>query len=107
MTNITTDQIKSGLHETDIEVLIDLLFDVTGETISTDLDELLRDYGPSEILRAIEYGDCSADDDYFTLDNLGHLISFKEKELKNYIITNYGNEIAEFISKYYSKFFTE
>ena len=30
---VTHEQIKSGLYETDIEVLIDLLFDVSGETV--------------------------------------------------------------------------
>ena len=107
MTNITTEQIKSGLYETDIEVLIDLLFDVTGETVSTDLDELLRDRSPSDILKAIEYGDCSANDDYFMLDCLGLLNSFTEEELKDYIISYYGDDIVEFILKYYSKFYTE
>lgn len=97
---VTHEQIKSGLHETDIEVLIDLLYVVTGETISTDLDELLRDRSPSEILRAIKYGECSADDDYFILDSHGNLKSFTEKELKSYIVFNFGDEIAEFVSKY-------
>ena len=101
---VTHEQIKSGLHETDIEVLIDLLFVVTGETVSTDLDELaelLRDCSPSEILRAIKCGDCSADDDYFILDSHGNLKSFTEKELKKYIIFNFGDDIAEFVSKYH------
>ena len=100
---VTHEQIKSGLYETDIEVLIDLLYDVSGETVSTDLDELLRDRSPSEILRAIEYGDCSADDDYFMIDCLGLLNSFTEEELKDYIISYYGDDIAEFVSKYNSK----
>ena len=103
---VTHEQIKSELYETDIEVLIDLLFDVSGETVSTDLDELLCDRSPSEILRAIEYGDCSANDDYFMIDCLGLLNSFTEEELKDYIISYYGDDIAEFISKYYSKFCT-
>lgn len=104
---VTHEQIKSGLHETDIEVLIDLLFVVAGETVSTDLDELLRDCSPSEILRAIKYGDCSADDDYFILDSHGNLKSFTEKELKKYIIFNFGDEIAEFVSKYHFILYTE
>lgn len=104
---VTLEQIKSGLYETDIEVLIDLLFDVSGETVSNDLDELLRDRSPSEILKAIEYGDCSANDDYFMIDCLGLLNSFTEEELKDYIISYYGDDIAEFVSKYYSKFLTE
>lgn len=101
---VTHEQIKSGLYDTDIEVLIDLLFDVSGETVSTDLDELLRGRSPSEILRAIEYGDCSANDDYFMLDCLGLLNSFTEEELKDYIISYYGDDIAEFILKYYRIF---
>ena len=101
---VTHEQIESRLHKTDIEVLIDLLFIVTGETVSTDLDELdelLRDCSPSEILRAIKCGDCSADDDYFILDSHGNLKSFTEKELKKYIIFNFGDDIAEFVSKYH------
>lgn len=104
---VTLEQIKSGLHETDIEVLIDLLYVVTGETVSTDLDELLRDRSPSEILGAIKYGDCSADDDYFMLDCLGLLNSFTEEELKDYIISYYGDDIAEFVSKYNFILYTE
>lgn len=104
---VTHEQIKSGLHETDIEVLIDLLFVVTGEIVSTDLDELLRNCSPSEILRAIKYGDCSADDDYFILDSHGNLKSFTEKELKDYIISYYGDDIAEFVSKYHFILYTE
>ena len=95
MTNI--EQIKSELHSLDTEVLLDLFYNVSDTDISSDLNDLLYNEEPREIVRMMEYGDCSVKDDYFTIDAYGNLKSCTKKELKDVILNYYDTEIAEYL----------
>lgn len=97
MTNL--EQIKSELRSLDVEVLLELFYDVSDKIISRDLNDLLYNENPREIVRMMEYGNCEVEDDYFTIDNYGNLKSYSKKELKNDILDFWDNEIAEYLIK--------
>ena len=78
MTNL--EQIKSELHSLDVEVLLELFYNVSDKIISRDLNDLLYNENPREIARMMEYGDCKVEDDYFTIDDYGNLKSYSQKE---------------------------
>lgn len=93
----TIEQIKSELYSLDIEILIELFYNVSDPDISSDLNDLLYNEEPREIARMMEYGDCSVKDDYFIIDAYGNLKSYTKKELKNDILDYWDNEIAEYL----------
>ena len=95
MTNI--EQIKSELDSLDIEILLELFYNVSDPDISEDLNELLYNKEPCEIARMMEYGDCSVKDDYFIIDAYGNLKSYTKKELKDDILNYWDTEIAEYL----------
>ena len=97
MTNL--EQIKSELHSLDVEVLLELFYNVSDKIISRDLNDLLYNENPREIVRMMEYGNCEVEDDYFTIDDYGNLKSYSEKELKTVILEYYSDEIAEYLIK--------
>lgn len=97
MTNL--EQIKSELRSLDIEVLLELFYNVSDKIISRDLNDLLYNENPREIVRMMEYGNCEVEDDYFTIDAYGNLKSYSKKELKNDILDYWDNEIAEYLIK--------
>ena len=97
MTNL--EQIKSELRSLDVEVLLELFYNVSDKIISRDLNDLLYSENPHEIVRMMEYGDCKVEDDYFTIDDYGNLKSYSKKELKNDILDYWDNEIAEYLIK--------
>lgn len=95
MTNL--EQIKSELNSLDTEVLLELFYCVSDHVISRDLNDLLYNEDPREIVRMMEYGDCKVEDDYFTINGYGNLKSYSEDELKTVIVEYYGDEIAEYL----------
>ena len=95
MTNL--EQIKSELNSLDTEVLLELFYRVSDHIISRDLNDLLYNEDPREIVRMMEYGDCKVEDDYFTINGYGNLKSYSEDELKTVIVEYYGDEIAEYL----------
>ena len=97
MTNL--EQIKSELRSLDVEVLLELFYNVSDKFISRDLNDLLYNENPREIVRMVEYGNCEGDDNYFTIDDYGNLRSYSKKELKNDILDYWDNEIAEYLIK--------
>ena len=97
MTNL--EQIKSELRSLDVEVLLELFFNVSDKIISSDLNDLLYNENPREIVRMMEYGNCTVEDDYFTIDDYGNLKSYSKTELKNDILDFWDNEIAEYLIK--------
>ena len=97
MTNV--EQIKSELRSLDVEVLLELFFNVSDKIISRDLNDLLYNENPREIVRMMEYGNCEVEDDYFTIDDYGNLKSYSKEELKNDILDFWDNEIAEYLVK--------
>lgn len=97
MTNL--EQIKSELRSLDVEVLLELFYNVSDKIISRDLNDLLYNENPREIVRMMEYGNCEVEDDYFTIDDYGNLKSYSNEELKNDILDFWDNEIAEYLIK--------
>ena len=97
MTNL--EQIKSELRSLDVEVLLELFYNVSDKIISRDLNDLLYSENPREIVRMMEYGNCEVEDDYFTIDDYGNLRSYSKEELKNDILDFWDNEIAEYLIK--------
>ena len=97
MTNL--EQIKSELRSLDTEVLLELFYNVSDHIISRDLNDLLYNENPREIVRMTEYGNCKVEDDYFSIDDFGNLKSYSEKELKTVILEYYSDEIAEYLIK--------
>lgn len=93
------EQIKSELHSLDTEVLLELFYNVPDKIISRDLNDLLYNENPREIVRMMEYGNCAVEDDYFAIDDYGNLKSYTKKELKNDILDYWDNEIAEYLIK--------
>ena len=93
----TIEQIKSELYSLDIEILIELVYNVSDIDISSDLNDLLYNEEPCEIARMMEYGDCSVKDDYFIIDAYGNLKSFTKKELKDDILNCCDTAIAEYL----------
>ena len=97
MTNL--EQIKSELHSLDVEVLLELFYNISDKIISRDLNDLLYNENPREIVRMTEYGNCKVEDDYFSIDDYGNLKSYSKKELKTVILEYYSDEIAEYLIK--------
>ena len=97
MTNL--EQIKSELRSLDVEVLLELFYNVSDHIISRDLNDWLYNENPREIVRMMEYGDCKVEDDYFSIDEYGNLKSYSEKELKTVILEYHSDEIAEYLVK--------
>lgn len=97
MTNL--EQIKSELRSLDTEVLLELFYNVSDHIISRDLNDLLYNENPREIVRMTEYGNCEVEDDYFSIDDYGNLKSYSKKELKTVILDFWDNEIAEYLIK--------
>ena len=97
MTNL--EQIKSELRSLDVEVLLELFYNVSDHIISRDLNDLLYNENPREIVRMMEYGDCKVEDDYFSIDEYGNLKSYSEKELKTVILEYHSDEIGEYLVK--------
>ena len=95
MTNL--EQIKSELRSLDTEVLVDLFYCISDHIISRDLNDLLYNENPREIVRMMEYGDCKVEDDYFTINDYGNLKSYSKKELKTVILEYYDDEITEYL----------
>ena len=97
MTNL--GQIKSELRSLDVEVLLELFHNISDHIISRDLNDLLYNENPREIVRMMEYGDCKVEDDYFSIDECGNLKSYSKEELKTVILEYYTDEIAEYLIK--------
>ena len=97
----TIEQIKSKLNSLDTEVLLELFFNVSDTIISKDLNDLLYNEKPCEIVRMMEYGDCSVADDYFAIDAYGNLKSYTSEELKGYILNFYDEEIIDYLKREY------
>ena len=93
------EQIKSELRSLDVEVLLELFYNVSDKIISRDLNDLLYSENPREIVRMTEYGNCDVEDDYFSIDDYGNVKSYSKKELKNDILDFWDNEIAEYLIK--------
>ena len=97
-TEISEDEIlrvQERLERADLETLLFLVTEITGEEYSKDYERLFYGYSVSDIVESVVYGNVDLNDDYFTIDS-GHLISFNKFELKNYLLNLHEHEFLEY-----------
>ena len=98
-TEISEDDIlkvKERLENVDLDTLLFLVTEITGEEYSKDYERLFYGYSVSDIVESVVYGDVDTNDDFFTIDSLGHLVSFNKFELKNYLLNSHEHEFLEY-----------
>ena len=98
-TELTEDvisRVQERLENSDLDTLLFLVTEITGEEYSKDYERLFYGYSVSDIVESVVYGNVDPNDDYFTLDNSGHLISFNNYELKDYLLNLHEREFLEY-----------
>ena len=89
-------KVKERLERADLDTLLFLVTEITDEEYSKDYESLFYGYSISDIVESVVYGDIDLNDDYFTIDNSGHLISFDKYELKEYLLNLHEHEFLEY-----------
>lgn len=98
-TELTEDDIlkvKERLERADLDTLLFLVTEVCDEEYSRDYEGLFYGYSVYDIVESVVNGDVDLNDDYFTIDNYGHLISFNKFELKDYLLNSHKHEFLEY-----------
>lgn len=98
-TEISEDEIsrvQERLERADLDTLLFLVTEITGEEYSKDYERLFYGYSVSDIVESVVYGDVDLNDDYFTIDEFGHLISFNKFELKDHLLNLHEREFLEY-----------
>ena len=98
-TELTEDEIsrvQERLENSDLDTLLFLVTEITGEEYSKDYERLFYGYSISDIVESVVYGDVDPNDDFFTIDSLGHLVSFNKFELKDYLLNLHEREFLEY-----------
>ena len=98
-TEISEDDIlkvQERLERADLDTLLFLVTEITGEEYSKDYERLFYGYSVSDIVESVVYGDIDPNDEYFTIDNYGHLISFNKYELKYHLLNLHEREFLEY-----------
>lgn len=98
-TEISEDDIlkvQERLERADLDTLLYLVTEITGEEYSKDYERLFYGYSVPDIVESVVYGDVDLNDDYFTIDSLGHLVSFNRFELKDYLLNLHEREFLEY-----------
>ena len=98
-TELTEDEIsrvQERLENSDLDTLLFLVTEITGEEYSQDYESLFYGYSVSDIVESVVYGDVDPNDDFFTIDSLGHLVSFNKFELKDYLLNLHERDFLEY-----------
>ena len=98
-TEISQDEIlrvQERLENSDLDTLLFLVTEISAEEYSQDYESLFCGYSISDIVESVVYGNVDPNDDYFTLDNSGHLISFNKYELKDYLLNLHERDFLEY-----------
>ena len=98
-TEISEDEIsrvQERLENSDLDTLLFLVTEITDEEYSQDYESLFYGYSVSDIVESVVYGDVDLNDDYFTLDNSGHLISLNKFELKDYLLNLHERKFLDY-----------
>ena len=90
-------KVQERLERADLDTLLFLVSEISDEEYSQDYERLFYGYSVSDILESVVYGDFDLNDDYFTIDNSGHLISFNKFELKDYLLNLHEREFLEYV----------
>lgn len=89
-------KVQERLERADLDTLLFLVTEITDEEYSKDYERLFYGYSVSDIVESVVYGDVDLNDDYFTIDNYGHLISFKKFELKDHLLNLHERKFLEY-----------
>ena len=98
-TELTEDEIsrvRERLENSDLDTLLFLVTEITDEEYSQDYESLFYGYSVSDIVESVAYGNVDPNDDYFTIDNSGHLISFNRLELKDYLLNLHERDFLDY-----------
>ena len=98
-TEISEDEIsrvQERLENSDLDTLLFLVTEVCGEEYSRDYGSLFHGFSVYDIIESVVYGDVDLNDDYFTIDNYGHLISFNKFELKDHLLNSHEHEFLKY-----------
>lgn len=89
-------KVQESLEKTDIDTLLFLVSEISDEVYSQDFESLFYGYSIYDIVTSVVYGDVDLNDDYFTIDDFGHLISFNKFELKDHLLNLHECEFLEY-----------
>ena len=89
-------KIQERIERADLDALLFLVTAISDEEYSKDYERLFYGYSVSDIVTSVVYGDVDLNDDYFTIDNFGHLISFNKFELKDHLLNLHEREFLEY-----------
>ena len=89
-------RVQERLENSDLDTLLFLVTEIGGEEYSQDYESLFYGYSVSDIVESVAHGDVNLSDDYFTIDDYGHLISFNKYELKDYLLNLHERDFLEY-----------
>ena len=89
-------RVQERLENSDLDTLLFLVTEITDEEYSQDYESLFYGYSVSDIVESVAYGDVNLNDDYFTIDDYGHLISFNKYELKEHLLNSHEREFLNY-----------
>ena len=98
-TDISEDEIsrvQKRLERADLDTLLFLVTEISDEVYSQDYESLFHGFSVYDIVTSVVYGDVDLNDDYFTIDNFGHLVSFNKFELKDHLLNLHEREFLEY-----------
>ena len=96
LTEDVVSRVQERLERADLDTLLFLVTEVCDEEYSQDYESLFYGYSVLDIIESVAYGDFDPNDDYFTIDNYGHLISFNKFELKDYLLNLHEREFLDY-----------
>ena len=89
-------RVQERLENSDLDTLLFLVTEIGAEEYSQDYESLFYGYSVSDIVESVAHGDVNLNDDYFTIDDYGHLISFNKYELKDYLLNLHEREFLDY-----------
>ena len=99
-TELTEDivsRVQERLERADLDTLLFIVSEISDEEYSQDYERLFYGYSVLDIIESVVYGDFDLNDDYFTIDNSGHLISFNKFELKDHLLNLHEREFLDYV----------
>ena len=96
MSEYVISRVQERLENSDLDTLLFLVTENTAEEYSQDYESLFYGYSVSDIVESVVYGNVDLNDDYFTIDNSGHLISFNKFELKDHLLNLHEHDFLEY-----------
>ena len=96
LTEDEISRVQERLENSDLDTLLFLVTEISDEAYSQDFESLFYGYSIYDIVTSVVCGDVDLNDDYFTIDEFGHLISFNKFELKDHLLNLHEREFLEY-----------